>query len=391
MFYLVAATFGGYLYVYYIMFDWASVAAAGVSAIGSIAGIGATSNLNSRNRRFQDTQARLAYERQKELYDTRTGIGAQIRQYRDSGVNPNYMFQSGSMNASAPSVPESQTPQSFDVGSGISRGASSLAGNLLQGQLIKSQTDKNNAETNKTNLMTPVELEKLGYDSKTAKAISEYSAQNQEMELQLKNQELQLKTAQTAAQNAMANVYNWDALNKQFHFENIKPLELQQIQTSINKDLAQIGLLVAQKKLTDDEAKLAVANTYKTYMDAVSNRISANAQATSANAQMMNAETNRAEMPSRINLNFASAENQSAQGSLATTSAEGQRTDNDTKRQVQKFVIKSMQTSTELLGKENSWFNTRQVGGFVKDLGVGLGSALGGFSSAAKTVGTLGM
>lgn len=373
------------------MFDWASVAAAGISAVGSIAGTAATTNLNGRNRRFQDAQAKLAYERQKEMYDTRTGLEAQIRQYRNSGVNPNYVFQSGSLNASAPSVPESQTPQSFDVGSEISRGASSVSANILQGQLIKSQTDKNNAETNKTNLMTPVELEKLGYDAKTAKAISQYSAQNQQMELQLKNQELQLKTAQTAAQNAMSNVYKWDALNKQFEFENIKPTELQQIQASINKDLAQIGLLVAQKQLTENEAKLAVAQTYKTYMDAVSNRISANAQSTSANAQMMNAETNRAEMPSRIDLNYASAENQSAQGSLASTNAEGQRTDNDTKRQVQKFVIKSMETSTDILGKENSWFNSRQVGGFVKDLGVGIGSALGGFGSAAKTVGSLGM
>ena len=45
------------------MFDWATVAAAGVNVIGNIAGIGASANLNGRNRRWQSAEAEKAYHR----------------------------------------------------------------------------------------------------------------------------------------------------------------------------------------------------------------------------------------------------------------------------------------------------------------------------------------
>lgn len=373
------------------MFDWASVAAAGVNLIGNIAGTAASSNLNGRNRRWQSAEAEKAYQRQREFYTDFSSPSAMMRQYRQAGINPNYALQSGSLNSSPVGVQQANTPQTYDVGEQISTGTSRFAQLVQNANLMQSQTNKNNAEANKVNLTTPKELEKLGYDTETAKSIAAYAASNQEMDLQLKNQELQLKTAQTAAQNAMANVYHWDALNKQFEFENIKPLEMQQIQTSINKDIAQIGLLVAQKQLAEEEAKLAIANVYKTYMDAVSNRISANAQATAASAAMMNAETNRAELPSRIDLNYATAENQTSQSGKAIAETEGTKLDNDTKRQTSKFVFQSMKTSCEILGKENRWFNARQVGGMIKDIGVGIGSAVGGVASAATSIGKLGL
>lgn len=373
------------------MFDWATLAAAGVGVIGNIAGIGASSNLNSRNRRWQSAEAEKAYKRQREFYQDFSSPQAMMEQYRYAGINPSYVMQNGSYNASSPSVQQANTPQIFDVGEQITQGTSKVAQLIQNANLVKSQTNKNNAEANNINLKTPKELEKLGYDTDTAKAISHYAAQNQEMELQLKNQDLQLKTAQTAAQNAMANVYHWQALNSQFEFENLKPLQMQQIQMSINKDIAQIGLLIAQKRLTEEEAKLAIANTYKAYMDAVSNRISANAQQTSANAQMINAQVNQAELPSRIAVNNSQAALNTANATKSNVETQGVKIDVGTKRQTQKFVVKSMQTSCEILGKENSWFNARQVGGMIKDVGVGLGSSVGGFASAATSIGKLGM
>lgn len=373
------------------MFDWATVAAAGVNVIGNIAGIGASANLNGRNRRWQSAEAEKAYQRQREFYQDFSSPQAMMRQYRQAGINPSYVMQNGSYNASAPSVQQANTPQTFDVGEQISNGSSKIAQLIQNANLVKSQANKNNAEANNINLKSPKELEKLGYDTETAKAISEYAGQNQQMELQLKNQELQLKTAQTAAENAMANVYHWQALNSQFEFENIKPAELQQIQTSINKDIAQIGLLVAQKQLTEEEAKLAIANTYKSYMDAVSNRIAANAAQTGANAQMINAQVNQAEMPSRIDLNYSQSELNTANAGKSNAETQGLKVDNATKRQTQKFVIKSMQTSCEILGKENRWFNSRQVGGMIKDIGVGIGSAIGGAASAVSSIGKLAM
>ena len=373
------------------MFDWATVAAAGVNVIGNIAGIGASANLNGRNRRWQSAEAEKAYQRQREFYQDFSSPQAMMSQYREAGINPSYVMQNGSYNASAPSVQQANTPQTFDVGEQISNGSSRVAQLIQNANLVKSQANKNNAEANNINLKSPKELEKLGYDTETAKAISQYAGQNQEMELQLKNQELQLKTAQTAAQNAMANVYHWQALNSQFEFENLKPLEMQQIQTSINKDVAQIGLLVAQKKLTEEEAKLAIANTYKTYMDAVSNRIAANAAQTSANAQMLNAQVNQSEMPSRIDLNYSQSELNTANAGKSDVETQGLKIDVGIKRKTQKFVVKSMETSCEILGKENAWFNARQVGGMIKDVGVGIGSAVGGVASAATSIGKLGM
>lgn len=373
------------------MFDYGSLAVAGANVIGSIVGASSNANLNHDNRKWQERQATVAYNRQREMYKDFYSPSAQTQQWRDAGINPNYMMQNNSVSPQSVGVQQAQTPETFASGDILQRGISSAAMSVYQAQNLQSQTGKNNAESNRLELMTPKELVKMGYDNETAKAIAQYAADNQKMDLQLKNQELQLKTAQTAAQNSMANVYHWDALNKQFEFQNIKPAELQQIQTSINKDIAQIGLLVAQKQLTEEEAKLAIANTYKTYMDAVSNRIAANAAATGANAALMNAETNRAEMPSRIDMNYSVAENNTSQSGKAQAETQGIQVDTSTKRQVQSFVVKSMMLSTDMLGKENAWFNARQVGGMIKDVGVGIGSAVGGVASATKAVGSLGM
>lgn len=373
-------------------FDWATLAGSGVSTLGNLFGISSSSGLNKANRRWQSAEAEKAYRRQREFFQDFQSPSAVMRQYRDAGVNPNYVLQNGGVSSpSAPSVATANTPESFDVGSQISRGSLQLGQMIQNSNLIRSQAGKNDAEANNINLKTPKELEKLGYDTDTAKEVARLAGANQEMDLQLKNQELALKTAETATQQAMSNVYHWQALNSQFEFENLKPLEMQQIQTSITKDLAQVDLMVAQKHLTEQEAKLAVANIYKCYMDAVSNRISANAQQTSANAQMLNAKVNLAEMPSRIDLNYSTSELNTANAGKANVETQGLKIDVGTKRKTQQFVIQSMQTSCEILGKENSWFHTRQIGGMIKDVGVGIGSAFGGVASAATSIGKLGM
>lgn len=366
-----------------VMFDWASVAAAGVQLVGNIAGIGASANLNGRNRRWQSAEAEKAYQRQRQFYQDFSSPSAMMRQYREAGVNPNYVLQDGGFNSpSAPSVSQANTPEQFDVGQQVSQGFGHLAQLVQNGDLIKSQSNKNNAEANNINLKTPKELEKLGYDTETAKEVAKLAGQNQQMDLALKNQELQLKTAETATQQAMQNVYYWQALNSKYELENIKPAEVQQIQTSITKDLAQVDLMVAQKKLTEEEAKLAVAQIYKTYMDAVSNRISANASMVGAQAQQKMADNQARLIPSQIQANESVATANNAKASNLTI-------DTDTKAKSQKFVLESMHTSNIILGKENSWYNARQVGGMIRDVGVGIGSALGGASNAVKSIGSM--
>lgn len=364
-------------------FDWATLAGAGVSAIGNLFGISSSASLNKANRRWQSQEAEKAYQRQREFFQDFQSPISVIRQYRDAGVNPNYVLQNGGISSpSAPSVASANTPETFDFGSQISRGSLQLGQMLQNSNLIRSQAGKNDAEANNINLKTPKELEKLGYDTDTAKEVARLAGANQEMDLQLKNQELSLKTAETATQQAMANVYHWQALNSKFDLENFKPLEMQQIQTSITKDLAQVELMVAQKHLTEQEAKLAVANIYKTYMDAVSNRISANAGMVSANAQKQMADNQSQLVPSQVQANESIATSNNAKAANLTI-------DTDTRAKSQHFVLESMRTSNEILGKENSWYHARQVGGMIRDVGVGVGSALGGVGNAAKSIGSL--
>lgn len=364
-------------------FDWATLAGAGVSTLGNLFGISSSSGLNKANRRWQSAEAEKAYQRQREFFQDFQSPASVMRQYRDAGVNPNYVLQNGGISTpSAPSVASANTPETFDVGSQLSRSSVQLGQMIQNSNLIRSQAGKNDAEANNINLKTPKELEKLGYDTETAKEVARLAGANQELDLQLKNQELQLKTAQTATEQAMANVYHWQALNSKFEFENLKPLEMQQIQTEITKDLAQVDLMIAQKNLTEQEAKLAVAQIYKTYMDAVSNRISANASMVGARAQQQMADNQSKLVSSQIQVNESIATANNAKAANLTI-------DTDTRIKSQHFVLESMRTSNEILGKQNRWYNARQTGEMIRDIGVGIGSALGGASNAIKSIGSM--
>lgn len=362
------------------MFDFGSLVAGGAQILGSIFGAQSNANLNSENREFAARQADLAYQRQQEYFRNYLAPSAQANLAKIQGYNPNYMLSNGS--AASGSVLQAGTPETFGSGDILQRGISNAAMSVYQAQNLQSQSNKNNAESNRIALMTPKELEKLGYDTETAKQVARLAGANQELDLQLKNQELQLKTAETATQQAMANVYHWQALNSKFEFENLKPLEMQQIQTAITKDLAQVDLMIAQKNLTEQEAKLAVAQIYKTYMDAVSNRISANASMVGARAQQQMADNQSKLVPSQIQANESIATANNAKAANLTI-------DTDTRAKSQHFVLESMRTSNEILGKQNRWYNARQTGEMIRDIGVGIGSALGGASNAIKSIGSM--
>lgn len=162
-------------------FDWATLAGAGVSAIGNLFGITSSASLNKANRRWQSQEAEKAYQRQREFYQDFQSPFAVMRQYRAAGVNPNYVLQNGGISSpSAPSVASANTPETFDVGSQISRGSLQLGQMLQNSNLIRSQAGKNDAEANNINLKTPKELEKLGYDTETAKEVARLAGANQE-------------------------------------------------------------------------------------------------------------------------------------------------------------------------------------------------------------------
>lgn len=357
--------------------------AAGASLLGGLLSSSSASNLNSRNRRFQ--AAENAKNRQHQIYMTEhyQTLQAQRQQALAAGLNPNLVLG----NASGGSVaPPTSGNGSYDVmpENGFAEGVSNAVAQFANVQFSQSAANKNKAETNNLDLKTPHEVEKLQGESKITNEVAKLASENAKIDLQLKQSDLLLKGATTAAQNAMADNFMWQSKLAKYDLEELKPLEKQQIQTGISKDLAQIGLLAAQEQLTSEQAKLAIAQTYKAYMDAVSNRISANAQQTMGNAAMMNAETNRQLMPSQIEFNYASAGNQTSQSVESQSRTVGNRLSNETNQAVQRYVIKSMETSCEILGKQNSWFNANQFSGMVRDIGVGVGSAVGGISTGAS-------
>ena len=73
------------------------------------------------NRRFQAEQAQLDYDRQVEFYEQYQSIGAQMRQYRENGLNP--MLMAGGVQPSA-STPSTSVP-SGSMPSGASAHATS--------------------------------------------------------------------------------------------------------------------------------------------------------------------------------------------------------------------------------------------------------------------------
>ena len=65
-----------------------------------------------KNRRFQAEQAQLDYDRQVEFYEQYQSIGAQMRQYKEAGLNPALLADGVQPSSSAPSasVPVGSTP-----------------------------------------------------------------------------------------------------------------------------------------------------------------------------------------------------------------------------------------------------------------------------------------
>lgn len=121
------------------------------------------SNEAVKSRQFQAEQAQLDYDRQVDFYEKYQSIGAQIRQYKENGLNPSLLAGGVSPSSSAPSA----SAPSAGVPSGGTASATSpmsspmgLAGflgevlNLVKLRsdidLTKSRTRKNNADAEHT-------------------------------------------------------------------------------------------------------------------------------------------------------------------------------------------------------------------------------------------------
>lgn len=141
---------------------------AGISALGS-AGSGITSaklnrkgrkfvrEENEKSRQFNAEQAELAYKRQREFYDyiqqMYTSPSAQMRQLEAAGLNPDLVYSHGAFQGVTPASVQSATsssgssPQAFDVGTSIQRGASEIAEMNLSHAQREASIRNTNADT----------------------------------------------------------------------------------------------------------------------------------------------------------------------------------------------------------------------------------------------------
>lgn len=111
------------------------------------------------NRDFQSKEAELAFERQVEFYDEYQSIGAQMRQYRENGLNPALLAGGVSPSASGGSSPAAQGSNAYSTA--LSNNPMALVSFVMQmlgkkAQIdnIKADTDLKQSTSNKTDKET---------------------------------------------------------------------------------------------------------------------------------------------------------------------------------------------------------------------------------------------
>lgn len=132
------------------------------------------------NRRFQAQQAQLDYDRQVEFYEHYQSIGAQIRQYKENGLNPALLAGGVTPSSSAPSAssPAGSMPSGV-AGSATSPisspvGLAAFLGQVLNLVKLRSDIDLTKSKTRK-NLSESAQTDKVTswYDVFTGTSIQE--------------------------------------------------------------------------------------------------------------------------------------------------------------------------------------------------------------------------
>lgn len=100
-------------------------------------------------RDFASKEAELAYDRQTQFYEKFQSIGAQIRQYKENGLNPALLAGGVSVGStpSSPAASSSVPSSSAAASSSPSSSPMALVSFIMQLAGIKSQIDKTKAET----------------------------------------------------------------------------------------------------------------------------------------------------------------------------------------------------------------------------------------------------
>ena len=382
----------------------------GIAATGSAVGAGISaanaSSMNKRAERYnrwateqnfaeaarnRDWQAAQTEKLQTEYFDRNYSIAAQARQYREAGLNPNFMqgasvsnpgtSSSGAVGAADMSMNAAQTNDAGDI---IGRGISNAANIASSAMVNESQAKKNDSETSWNLSSMTDRLETLHNENKLSDLDYNKAKQMLSYDLSIRASEKEQSMIQTDIMRIQKDSVQFDLDVNRWRFTNFSEMEIQKYRLGIQQDIANLCLTAARENYTQAQTSRELANIKNDYMNAVSNRIN-------ANANMKQANVAESLAPSQIEYNQSAAGNQRSQGALADKQAVGQQNQNNLYKKTEKLIVGQMQKSYDLLTKQNNMYYFEKVTSGFRDIGIGIGSGVGGFTKgmSLKPVGSI--
>lgn len=235
---------------------WGAVGAA-VGAIGSLIGNSqnntANANLNYENRKWQEKQATVSYERQRQMQAAQNEYNSAPHQRKlleQAGFNPNSMVNGGSYStASNATAPQAGTPSTIPMQSvtpELAQIASSFALNM-------SQARKNNAEAKEVDSRTEGQDLQNSWQSMQNHLFSKYG----EIEKQLQLNSMDSARAVSDAQRLLYRSQDQLNFNELVQMRP-KQADLMVAETLANNSRAYLDRIEAAK--TDEERKYISKN-----------------------------------------------------------------------------------------------------------------------------------
>lgn len=257
----------------------ASLIGAGIAATSSAAstyaGSRATTNLNGKNRAWQQAMMQKEMDYNTEMWNKSNeynSASAQRSRLEQAGINPYMMVDGGSAGtATAQSAPSTGSPQTFNPDySGYGSGVSNAVNQALQGyqlQLLNEQTRGQKLKNDSYNVELIERLKNIAadtnskeWDSTLKDVENNYRLEtfNSNVLQQQRSAELLEEQIQTQLQQSLnlqiqngilaKELNNWDDTYK----------------TQMAQVVAQTELAISQKKLNEQEGFNVMCNAYKT-------------------------------------------------------------------------------------------------------------------------------
>lgn len=224
------------------------------------------------NRDFQAKQAELAFEREQEFYEKYQSIGSQVRQYKESGLNPALLAGGVSPGSSTPASSAPSGSMAHGTAAQIQPFNFDLVAQAMNLKQIEANIEKTKAEAREANgnaLATEIDNQLRG-EMNQAKLRQIFSS--------ISNSDADTSYKLEATQKVISDTIKSDAETKEI-LENTRLISQQILTEDVDRELkrkqivelgahirnlekdtevkaAQVGLVLMQTRMTDKQADL---------------------------------------------------------------------------------------------------------------------------------------